>query len=182
MIHHRKITRLAEFDYCTNGAYSVTICARLRLSLFGEVKGGLMIRSALGRLVESEWKDLPAHYDHVACGECVVMPNHFHGIIFRLRSGDTASSIATIPTHTASCVATRTFGGLDAGSLSSIVRSFKAGVMRRARTELGIVGPVWQPNFYEHVIRNDEDLYNVRKYIQENPLKWELDKENPEHL
>jgi REP element-mobilizing transposase RayT len=181
MVRYRKITRLAEFDYRTNGAYFLTVCAHFKRFLFGQVHDGSVIPTPLGRIIESEWKDLPGHYDYVVCDESLVMPNHFHGIIFLLQLEDAPSGTMTRGAHTASCVTTKSFGRVDAGSLSAIVRSFKGGVTRRARRELGIVEPVWQPNFYEHVIRNDKDLYNIRKYIQENPLKWELDKENPQH-
>jgi len=181
MVRYRKITRLADFDYGTNGAYFVTMCAQFRRSLFGEVRDGSVIQTPLGRIVESEWNELPRHYDHAVCDVSVVMPNHFHGVLFLLRSGDAANGATTSDAHTASCVTTRSFGRVAAGSVSSVIRSFKAGVTRRARAELGIIEQIWQPNFYEHVIRNDEDLYNIRKYIQENPLKWELDAENPAH-
>ena len=166
----RKDVRLPHYDYRANGEYFVTVCTRLRWFLFGKIEDGSVIHTPLGRVVESEWNDLSRHYDHVVCDVSVVMPNHFHGIIILSRAEDTASYVAT-----------RRFGQIQAGSLSSVIRSFKAGVTRRARMELGIIEQVWQPNFYEHVIRNDEDLYNIRKYIQENPLKWELDAENPAH-
>ena len=42
--------------------------------------------------------------------------------------------------------------------------------------------PVWQRNYHDHVIRDEKDLYSKRKYIRENPLKWELDEENPVNL
>ncbi|MFN3472142.1 MAG: transposase, partial [Aquificaceae bacterium] len=39
--------------------------------------------------------------------------------------------------------------------------------------------PVWQRNYYEHIIRNEEELNQIRQYIINNPLKWEMDMENP---
>jgi len=38
---------------------------------------------------------------------------------------------------------------------------------------------LWQRNYYEHIIRNESDLNLTRKYIIENPKKWEFDRENP---
>ncbi len=39
--------------------------------------------------------------------------------------------------------------------------------------------PVWQRNYYEHIIRSDKDLIQIKEYIKNNPLKWEFDKEKP---
>lgn len=38
--------------------------------------------------------------------------------------------------------------------------------------------PVWQRNYYEHIIRNEKDLNNIRDYIINNPIKWATDDEN----
>jgi REP element-mobilizing transposase RayT len=40
-------------------------------------------------------------------------------------------------------------------------------------------GKLWQRNYYEHIIRNENELNRIREYIQKNPLKWEFDRENP---
>ncbi|MDA8218676.1 MAG: hypothetical protein M0Z94_13785 [Dehalococcoidales bacterium] len=64
--------------------------------------------------------------------------------------------------------------------LGDIVGSFKAAVTRLARAELGWCGaPLWQRGFYEHVVRDEADLDRARHYIQDNPLRWLLDRENP---
>ena len=41
---------------------------------------------------------------------------------------------------------------------------------------------LWQRNFYEHIIRDENNLKRIREYIINNPLKWELDNENPNKL
>ncbi len=45
---------------------------------------------------------------------------------------------------------------------------------------LGRTGPLWQRNYYERVVRSEAELDAMRKYIDENPLRWALDSENPE--
>ena len=40
-------------------------------------------------------------------------------------------------------------------------------------------GKLWQRNYHEHVIRNEEELHSLRQYIIDNPLQWALDQENP---
>jgi hypothetical protein len=66
------------------------------------------------------------------------------------------------------------------GSIPTIVRSFKSAVTKRINKMRNTPGaPVWQRNYYEHIIRNDESLNCIREYIVNNPLQWELDRENP---
>jgi putative transposase len=168
----RKVTRLSDFDYGQTAAYFVTICTQEGRMLFGEVVVDEVRLSLLGQLVHQAWLAIPQHYSMVTVDEYVVMPNHLHGILFLLRENTT---------DMASHVPTRRFGALRAATLSSIVGNFKSGVSREAH-RLGLNGPIWQSRFYEDVIREDEDLCQVRRYIQENPLKWALDKENPKNL
>jgi len=60
------------------------------------------------------------------------------------------------------------------------VAGFKSAVTRRINDLRGTpYTPVWQHNYYEHVIRNEDDLHEIREYIVNNPLKWDLDSENP---
>jgi REP element-mobilizing transposase RayT len=73
-------------------------------------------------------------------------------------------------------------------SLPNVVHRFKSlttsrysyGVKQKAW--LPFPGKLWQRNYYEHIIRNEYDLNEIREYILNNPLKWELDKENPQNI
>jgi REP element-mobilizing transposase RayT len=94
------------------------------------------------------------------------MPNHFHGIII-IESRDKARLVPTDEY--------RKFGKPIAGSLSTIIGSFKSGVTKRINELKGNSGSIWQSNYYEHIIRNEKDLFFTRSYIELNPLKWELD-------
>ena len=76
----RKITRLRSWNYSRPGAYFVTICTHSHACLFGEVVVGEMRLNAAGRIVEDEWRMIPAHYPFVILDEFVVMPDHMHGI------------------------------------------------------------------------------------------------------
>ena len=163
MLPHRHTVRLPFFDYRAPGAYFVTACTRDRQPLFGHVMDGERHLSALGRIVEEEWHLLPERRAQVEIDAFVVMPDHIHGIVWitvgDVRDTDRRGAINCAPTAP---------GVVMPGSLSSIVRAFKAGVTRRAGA------PVWQRGFYEHVIRNGRDLDNTRRYIEENPLRWTL--------
>jgi REP element-mobilizing transposase RayT len=100
------------------------------------------------------------------------MPNHFHGIIWIEGNGrGTAICAPTIPR----------FGHVVSGSLSAIIRSFKSGVTNHYnKLNKVVVKNVWQRNFYDHIIRDEQSLNRIREYIIYNPLSWELDRENPE--
>ena len=81
-IHHRRSIRLQDYDYSSEGAYFVTMCTQNRECLFGEIVNGQMILNEYGKIVEQCWNDLPNHYDNIALDAYVIMPDHFHGIIF----------------------------------------------------------------------------------------------------
>lgn len=86
-IHHRRSIRLREYDYSSNGAYFVTICAQGRACLFGDILDGEMRLNDAGRMVAEWWVKLPGKFPNVALDEYVVMPNHFHGIICIVGAG-----------------------------------------------------------------------------------------------
>lgn len=174
-IHHRGSIRLQHYDYAQNGAYFVTICAQDRACLFGTISDGQMRANDHGRIVNECWNDLPKHYGQVILDEFITMPNHVHGIII-LSGENERAGLKPAPT-TESTPINKHHG------LSEIVRALKTFSARRinqARNTPAI--PVWQRNYYEHVIRNEEDLNKVREYIITNPAGWDKDEENPEHV
>ncbi len=156
-------TRLQGWDYGSPGWYFVTICARNHESLFGEIANGQMQLFPAGQVVESECKNIPAHYSNVEVDAFVVMPNHLHAIVV-------IRGVHQYSPHHQKLLP-------RSGSLSAIVRSFKAGVTYRCRT-LGIVGFGWQTGFHDHILRGNASLSAVRDYIEKNPANWEKDQEN----
>ncbi len=173
----RKITRLKSYDYSLSGVYFFTICTCDKTALFGAVDGEEVRLNELGKIVVQAWEDLPNHFGYVKLDELVVMPNHVHGILVIEREDDrkgtdkAADKTGLVPTDP------KRFGHPGAGSLSTIIGSFKAKVTREIRRMRPDVSSVWQSRFIEHIIRDGEDLCNHRRYIRENPAKWHLDKE-----
>jgi putative transposase len=165
--HNRRSIRLKEFDYSTPWWYYITICTYNRKNLFGQIKNSKMILSDLGIIVEEEWLHTAELRSNVEIDYYVIMPNHFHSTLI-INSRDKAR---LVPTNEK-----REFGRTVANSLSTIVGSFKSAVTKRIN-ELRNSSrePVWQKNYYEHIIRNENDLNNIQKYIETNPLKWEID-------
>jgi REP-associated tyrosine transposase len=165
--HHRKSIRLKEYDYSNPNWYYVTICTNHHKNLFGKVISNRMILNDYGKIVTEEWLKTKQIRENVDLDYYVVMPNHIHGIII-IECRDTARCVPTD--------INRKFGEMIPGSLPAIIRSFKSAATKRIneiRKEPGL--SVWQKNYYEHIIRNENDLFNIRKYIELNPFKWFLD-------
>ncbi len=159
--------RLRNWDYSNIGWYYVTICSKEKKCYFGSVVNGKMVLNKLGEIVQQEWFRIQAIRKGVELDEFVIMPNHIHGII--VIKNDHIDNNVEAHGHAPLQIKQ---------NLSNIVRGFKGSVTNKIRTSLNQQFS-WQPNFHEHIIRNDKTLFQIRKYIQLNPLKWEIDKENP---
>ena len=161
--HNRKTIRLKEYDYSFPGWYFVTICTKNFNCWFGEVSNSEVVHNQLGETARVFFEKIPDHFKSTEINEFVVMPNHVHGIV-----------IINDVVGTRDRVSLRVFGGLEKGSLPIIINQYKGSVTRFAHKN-GYKDFYWQPRFYEHIIRNDNDLHLIRTYIKNNPLKWELD-------
>ena len=164
----RRSIRLPTYDYSQGGAYFITICAHDRRCLFGRVIESQMQLNARGAIIEEEWFGSAAIRPHIVLDAFVVMPNHVHGIVF-LESDVGATGRSPAPRS-----------GPGRRSLGSFVGSFKAAATRRIkRLRDAPNGPVWQRNYYEHIVRDEKSLDAIREYIANNPANWMCDRENP---
>ena len=178
-LHHRKSIRLKEYDYSSLGEYFVTMCTYQRECLFGEIVNDEMILNPLGLIVQEEWLRTQVIRFEIELDEFVIMPNHLHGIII-------VKDDPQIMVGTHGRASLRGIYRQDASlrrqprSLGSIIAGFKSAATKRINEERNMPrSPVWQSRFYEHVIRNEKDLNNVREYIINNPMQWHVDDENP---
>jgi putative transposase len=161
--HHRRSIRLAGYDYSRCGAYFVTVCAANRECLFGDIADGEMHPNAYGLLVERSWVELRDTYPYVNLDAWVLMPNHLHGVVVITDESGDATNIL-----------------MKRKPLGNLIGAFKTISTRHINELRGSSGtPVWQRNYYEHVVRSDAVLRRVRDYIQTNPGNWSTDKENP---
>ena len=176
--NNRRTIRLAGYDYRASGGYFVTICTAQKRPVFGKIKNDAMHLNSYGRIVEQCWYALPEHFAHVALDEFVIMPNHFHGILFFRRGNEgTPEACPYDQPHV------RKFGASQARTLSLVIGQMKMRVTQninayRVERGLGKV-VVWQRNYYERIIRDENELDAIRLYIGENPLNWPRDTENP---
>ena len=163
-IHHRRSIRLRDYDYAQAGAYFVTICTYRRVCLFGDMVNSCMQLNDYGQIVTAHWDDLVNHYPHVELDVFVVMPNHVHGII--ALTDNVGAGLKPAPTKH--------------HGLPEIVRGFKTFSSRRINHLRKTPGqPVCQRNYYEPIIRSEDELDRIRQYILDNPAKWPEDVENP---
>ena len=169
--HHRRSIRLQNYDYTQQGLYFITICIWQRECLLGNIVGAISYKDSetlaeiqgnsaymelnyYGQAVEYNWQILAKKFRNVVLDKFVIMPNHIHGII-QLQSS----------------------GGKQ---LSEIIQNFKTSSARRINQLRNAKGvPVWQRNYYEHIIRNEESLEIIREYIVNNPISWNEDKLHP---
>ncbi len=165
-------SRLPGHDYGANGYYFITICTKNRERLFGQIKQDEMEYSVIGKIAENFWKQIPVHFDFVLLDEWVIMPDHMHGIIVinNKRMVETHNYVET--RHGASLQENNKnkFGKLYNNSLQSIINHFKGSVTRFANHHH--IPFVWQPRYYERIIRNERELNIVRRYIRNNPKMW----------
>ena len=166
--HHHHSIRVKGYDYTQPGGYFITIVTYHRDLLFGKILNDEMQLNDLGKFAEECWRAIPEHFPNVELGTHIVMPIHVHGIVV-ISAG--RGTIYRAPTQ-------ERFQKPVVGSIPTIIRTFKAAVTRRIGREHNGMG-IWQRNYYEHIIRNDEDWDRIHRYIEANPSIWADDEENP---
>jgi putative transposase len=187
--HHS--VRLKNYDYSSAGAYFVTICTQNHECLFGQISVGAgpcarpqMFLSEAGRMIRSVWHEIPSHYPGNDIDKFVVMPNHIHGILIVGAGPRACPENKRKPKSPCGQPQGVAPTGL---SLPDIVHRFKTMTTKQYADgvkQLGwqpFYGKLWQRSYYEHVIRDEDELNEIRQYILTNPLKWALDRENPEY-
>ena len=183
----RQSIRLKNYNYAANGYYFVTICTHEKQCFFGNIIDGKMQLSTLGKIAHQYWSEIPQHSQHTYLDEFIIMPNHVHGIIIidnpdnpnhHIADVDVSRMVVPWNDHTVDVEwdLSRTMSQLSpkSGTLSVIVRSYKSSVTRWCRQNGNDIFQ-WQSRFYEHIIRDEKSLNNIRRYIINNPAKWKED-------
>ncbi|MDD3806815.1 MAG: hypothetical protein PHE86_02090 [Candidatus Marinimicrobia bacterium] len=172
--HHRQSIRLKDYDYSQPGAYFVTICTQNQECLFGKIVDGKMVLNECGKITKQCWLDIPNHYSNAELDEFVIMPNHIHGIII-IVGGINVGAIHESPQHESPLPPHSTITRRKM-LLPKIIGFYKMNSAKQINQIRHMPGtPVWQRNYYEHIIRNENEneLNRVHKYIINNPLQWQ---------
>ncbi|MBQ4478399.1 MAG: hypothetical protein II945_07300 [Bacteroidales bacterium] len=169
----------AQWHNYDGGEYFVTIYTRDREHYFGEIAGGKMHLSEMGMVADKCMRDIHNHFPHVDVPSYVIMPNHVHAIIVIDR---TKMGIPIVePQNFAALQSSQQSESLQKfgpqrRNLASVVRGFKIGVTKYARQNN--ITFAWQTRFHDHIIRNQDEMDNIARYIENNVAKWESDERN----
>ena len=187
--HHRKSIRLAGYDYSQAGLYFVTICCEDKICRFGQVKNGTMVLNEYGQIANDEWLKTAQIRPHVQLHEFVVMPNHIHGIIQLLDIG--RGELHSPNTNELHSPNTNELHSPDnnwgvcktplrgpSQTIGAIVRGYKSSVTKQINLLCAIDASIklWQRNYHDHIIRNEQSYQRISEYIINNPTKWKDDK------
>lgn len=201
--HHRRSIRLRGYDYSQAGAYFLTICVVNRECIFGDIVDGEMRPNQFGEIVLKWWNELPNYYPPVQLDECVVMPNHLHGIIVitNVGAGSPRPNIEAPrpnigapraderPDTGRGDMATRQ-GDIDTRrgdpaptekrTLGQLVGYFKFQITKEINQIRNTsYAKLFQRDYYEHIIRNEREWNVIVEYIRNNPANWHVDLDNP---
>jgi len=167
-----------EGYYSQEGWYFITICTQDRRCMFGEIIGNRVQLNDAGLMVESWWRKLAGKFPIVQTDEYVVMPNHFHGIINvgAAPCGRPTTRNESGQTHRVAPTLADIVHWIKTMTTNKYIRGVKEGDWPPFRKKL------WQRNYYEHVIPDEEELNHFRQYIGDNPANWQKDEENPDAI
>ena len=199
-IHHRRSIRLKGYDYSQAGLYFITICCEDRICRFGEIVGAgfnpahdgirqpqgfvpTMQLNEYGQIAYNEWAKLPERFTNFELDVFQIMPNHVHGII---SLNDVGATLAVAPNDTNAQTGqphTANKGqpqGLPLPTIGDIVGAYKSLVANEClkifKTKNETMGKLWQRDYYEHIIRDEQSYQRISEYIINNPAKWKDDK------
>lgn len=175
---NRRSIRLKGYDYAQAGSYYITICVQDRLCLFGEVRNGEMMLNDAGKTIETVWFELKSRFPHIYLHEHITMPNHFHGILEIIPSGNGQPQGITPTMQNVRVPLVGTQNNKTVGDIMDAFKSITTVAYIRGVKNKGwqpFNRKLWQRNYYEHIIRNVNDYDRIANYIKDNPLNWEQD-------
>src|SRR5687767_12617529 len=153
LVRSRKRLRLRGFDYASEGMYFITVCVHEKRCLLGSVMNDEVALNSLGGIVDRQLTRLPRRITGVSLDSRIVMPNHVHAIVGLSPRARQASPLR----------------------LGQVVAAFKSGSAREInRTRRTAGSAVWQRGYYDHIVRDEDDLEPLREYIATNPVRWRV--------
>ena len=190
-IHKRQSIRLKGYDYSQSGLYFITICCYQRECLFGNIINSQIILNNFGQLIKEEWLKSAEIRKEIELDDFVIMPNHFHAIVIINQeiNSDFMKNDVDFQDNNVGANGRSPLGQIQSSrpkismkpkSISSLIAGFKSATTKKINIIRNTPqNPVWQRNYYDHIIRNDESLAKIREYVQNNPLSWENDQLHP---
>ena len=156
-MYRRNSLRYPGYDYSQPGTVFVTFNTHQNQRLFGGVQDGRLLPSPAGLFVQDAWLRLPERFPDIAIDEFIVMPDHVHGIVFTGTDPEREDRANTV--------------GFVIRSFKNIVMSeWRRGVLERGWPRYDM--KLWHRDYFDRIIRNDEELEAIREYIRGNPARW----------
>jgi REP element-mobilizing transposase RayT len=182
-IHHRRSIRLKGYDYSQAGLYFITICCQDRICRFGHIENSEMVLNELGMVACNEWAKLPERFPNFELDVFQIMPNHIHGIIIL---NEMPVGAGFTPAQNDMYIGATDIGATDIGAtarvaptVSDIVGAYKSLVANECLKLFKInnetMGKLWQRNYHEHIIRDEQSYLKISEYIINNPANWDND-------
>lgn len=156
---NRQTIRLQHYDYTNHGYYFITICCINRLHLFGHIIDNQMILNDCGKIAHDTWLDNQDKRQNIQLHNFIIMPNHMHAII------EIKEKLTNI--HQDKFIS-------QSNTIGSIILGYKSSVSSQLKHIFN--HSVWQKNYYEHIIRNEQSYQMISEYISNNPALWEQDR------
>ena len=203
-IHHRRSIRLKGYDYSQAGLYFVTICIKDKKCLLGNIAGSTLAGAEMelndfGKIAFQEWEKLPLRFTNMELDVFQIMPNHVHGIIMLVGGSTNEPNVGMVGAPLAGAQnnpvasdnikhpsGTNRAGASSAPTLfkpvGDIVGAYKSLVANncleiyKQKHPGKIMGKLWQRNYHEHIIRDEQSYQKISEYIITNPQSWEDDK------
>jgi REP element-mobilizing transposase RayT len=174
---YRRSIRMQGYDYRLAGAYFVTIVTQARAMRFGSVDDrGEVSLSPDGECAAAWLAKIPVHFPGAAIPSWVVMPNHIHMVVVIDNEPVGAGSRFIAP-----CKGSPRPYQKTAYTLGQIIGYYKYQTTKAINLTHGTPGErIWQRNYYEHIIRTEDEMNRISDYILTNPLRWQTDRENPD--
>ena len=179
--------RLKGWDYTRPGAYFITICVANRRCIFGEINKSKMLLNEFGFIARDTWMWLSSQYPYIQLDEYQIIPNHFHGILWikdknflvlNIQNRGGGSRTALPEQQKIISEKNITINRIKpVGRLIGAFKTVSTKQINLIRQTPGV--SLWQRDFYDHIGRNEKELYRYRKYIKNNPVNWDSDDENP---
>lgn len=179
---NRQSIRLKDYDYSQEGSYFITLVTQDRLHLFGKIEDGKMMLNSVGKILEEEWRNTIQLRPNIALGEFIIMPDHMHMIITITAQMEKKEDKEWIHSNPKS----------PSQTIGAIIRGFKGASTKKINLFLNSTGEspfapttespfaptefyknkIFQRNYYEHIIRNQNDYNRIEQYILDNPTNW----------
>ena len=191
---HRKSIRLKKYDYSDVGWYFVTICTKEKKEYFGKIVNNKMLLNSKALLIKSNWQNLINKFN-IELDDFIILPNHVHGIVIirqpivvgvsfmkpsnmnNYELNNKSKMIVSKTNHHMELLNNKKGLINQTPTIGLIIRYFKSKCSYELHKN-GMINALWQRNYYEHIIRNEPDLFRIRQYIKDNPMNWNEDRNN----